>query len=115
MARRKQAGFSLFGMLLWGGVIAVLFVIGAQIAPTVIEYMAIVKASKKAALEGNSVPEVRGVFDRVAAVDDIKSISGRDIEVTKEGDKVVVSFAYSREIHLVGPAYLVLKYAGRSK
>ena len=39
-------------------------------------------------------------------------ITGKDLEVTKEGDKVVVSFAYQREIHLAGPAYLTLKYAG---
>ena len=37
------------------------------------------------------------------------------MEVTKENDKIVVIFAYQREIHLAGPAYLTLKYAGRSK
>jgi hypothetical protein len=58
---------------------------------------------------------VRALFDKAAQIDDIKSISGRDIEVTKEGDKVVVSFAYQREIHLAGPAWLTLKYSGRSK
>ena len=56
----------------------------------------------------------RNDFD-TAQVDDIKSISGKDLEVTKEGDKVVVSFSYQREIHLVGPGWLTLKYAGRSK
>ena len=35
--------------------------------------------------------------------------------VSKEGDKTVVTFAYTREIHLAGPAYLLLKYDGRSK
>jgi hypothetical protein len=35
--------------------------------------------------------------------------------VSKEGDKVVVSFSYQREIHLAGPGYLTLKYTGRSK
>jgi hypothetical protein len=34
--------------------------------------------------------------------------------VTKEGEKIVVSFAYEREIHLAGPGYLTLKYTGRS-
>ena len=67
------------------------------------------------ARDGGSVAEVRALFDKAAQIDDIKSISGRDIEVTKEGDKVVVSFAYQREIHLAGPAWLTLKYSGRSK
>ena len=115
MARRKQAGFSLFGMLLWGGVIAVLFVVGAQVAPTVIEYMAVRKAAHKAAHEGQTVTDIRSIFDRAAQIDDIKSITGRDLEITKEGDRAVVIFAWKREIHLAGPAYLVLKYEGRTK
>ena len=35
--------------------------------------------------------------------------------ISKEGDKIVVSFSYQREIHLAGPGYLTLKYNGRSK
>jgi hypothetical protein len=43
------------------------------------------------------------------------TISGKSLEVGKEGNKVVVSFAYERDIHLTGPAYLVMRYTGRSK
>ena len=111
----SQRGFSLLGMLFFGGIAACLFVVGAQVAPTVIEYQAIVKATSKAAREGNSVVEVRTIYDRAAAIDNMSSIAGRDLDVTKEGDKIVVNFAYQREIHLAGPAYLLLKYQGRSK
>jgi hypothetical protein len=65
--------------------------------------------------EGSSVVEVRNIFEKATAIDNITSIQAKDLEVTKEGDKVVVRFAYEREIHLVGPAWLTLKYAGRSK
>jgi hypothetical protein len=34
--------------------------------------------------------------------------------VTKQGDKVVVRFAYDKEIPLFGPAYLLIKYRGSS-
>ncbi len=56
------------------------------------------------------MPEVRASFDRAAAIDDISSITGKDLEVTKRNDKIVVSFSYSREIALVGPAYLVYRF-----
>ena len=59
--------------------------------------------------------EVRSIFDKAAQIDDIRSIAGKDLEVGKEGDRVVVSFAYSREVHIAGPAYIVMKYEGRSK
>ena len=110
----RQRGMSFLGLLVFGGLLAVAGVIAAQIVPTAIEYQAIIKAVNKAR-EGNSVAEVRSIFDKATAIDDIKSVTAKDLEVTKEGDKIVVSFAYQREIHLAGPAYLTLKYSGRSK
>ena len=35
--------------------------------------------------------------------------------ITKEGDRNVVSFAYNKEIHMFGPAFLLLKYAYQAK
>lgn len=112
--KSKQRGLSFLGLLFFGGLLAVLGIIAAQVVPTAIEYQAVLKAATKAS-EGNTVAEVRSIFDKAAAIDNINSIAGKDIEVTKEGDKIVVSFAYEREIHLFGPGYLTLKYAGRSK
>ena len=112
--KSRQRGLSFLGLLIVGGLLAVTGVIGAQIVPTVIEYQAISKAVNKAR-EAVTVAEVRSTFDKAAAVDNISSVSGKDLDVTKEGDKVVVSFSYQREIHLTGPAYLTLKYTGRSR
>lgn len=114
MMKNRQRGISFIGILFVGGVLAFAGVIAAQVFPTLVEFQAITKAASKAA-EGNTVPEVRAIFDKAAAIDDIKSISGKDLEVGKEGDKVTVSFAYNREIHIGGPTYLLLKYTGRSK
>lgn len=113
-SKSKQRGISFIGLLFVGGILAMTGVIAAQVFPTVIEYMAIEKAAQRATA-GQSVVEVRGLFDKSAEIDNIKSITGKDLEVTKEGDKVVVAFSYQREIHLAGPAFLTLKYAGRSK
>ena len=113
-SRSRQRGLSFLGLLVVGGVLAMGGVVVAQIVPTAIEYQAVLKAATKAT-QGTSVAEVRSIFDTAAVIDNIKSITGRDIEISKEGDKIVVSFAYQREIHLAGPGYLTLKYAGRSK
>jgi Tfp pilus assembly major pilin PilA len=113
-SRVRQAGISFIGLLFVVGVLACLGVVGAQVFPTVIEYQAILKASQKAS-EGNSVVEVRKIYEKAADIDNITSVSPKDIQVTKEGDNVVVSFAYNKEIHLFGPAFLVIKYAGQSK
>ncbi|MBU0589602.1 MAG: DUF4845 domain-containing protein [Gammaproteobacteria bacterium] len=109
-----QRGISFIGLLFVGGIIAVTGVVVAQVVPTVIEWQAVERAVNRAR-DGNSVAEVRSIFQKSADIDDIKSIAAKDIEVTKQGDKTVVSYAYTREIHLAGPAYLTLKYAGQSK
>ena len=113
-SQSRQRGISFIGLLFVAIVIACVGVVAAQVIPTLIEWQAIDKAANKAK-EGTTVPEVRAIFDRAQAIDDFKSVAGKDLEVQKVGDKVVVSYAYTREIHLFGPAWLVLKYKGQSR
>ena len=112
--KSRQLGMSFIGLIIVIGLLASLAVLGAQAFPTVVEYQAILKAAQKAS-QGSTVAEVRQIFDKAGDIDDFMSISGRDLEITKNGDKIIVKFAYQREIHMFGPAYLLLKYAGQSK
>ena len=109
-----QRGFSLFSLIFFGVIIALLVVVGARVAPTVTEYMTINKAVKKAAADGSTPAEIRASFDRTASVDYFDAIEGRDLDISKNGDRVVVSFAYEKEIALFGSAFLLLKYRGSS-
>jgi Tfp pilus assembly major pilin PilA len=113
-SKSRQRGITFFGLIFVGAVVGISGIIAAQVFPTYLEYQMVLKAVNKSQ-EGNSVVEVRNIFEKATAIDNITSITAKDLEVTKEGDKVVVRFAYEREIHLAGPAWLTLKYAGRSK
>lgn len=111
--KRRQQGITLIGLIFVGAILACVILVGAQVLPTLIEYQAITKGAKKAAQEGGTVQQIRASFDRAATIDQITSITAKDLEITKDSDgEPVVSFAYDREIHLVGPAYLVMKYEG---
>lgn len=112
--RKQQRGLTFLGLLVVGILLALAGVVFAQVVPTYIEYLAVQKAVDKASA-GETVAEVRSIFDKAAAIDNITTISGKNLEVGKEGNQVVVSFAYERDIHLTGPAYLVMRYTGRSK
>jgi hypothetical protein len=112
--KHHQRGLSLLGLLLVGGFLVYASILAAQIFPTWLEYQAINKAAIKAR-DGSSVAEVRAIFDKAAQIDDIKAIAAQDLDVSKEGDKIVVAFAYNREIHIGGPVFLLLKYSGRTK
>ncbi|WP_313314314.1 DUF4845 domain-containing protein [Pulveribacter sp.] len=109
--RSRQRGLSFIGVVFIGVLAVAVFAIGGQSVPIFIEYFAIKKAAIKASRDGSTVPEIRASFDRAAAIDNIESVTGKDLEITKRNDKVVVSFSYSREIALAGPAYLVYRFS----
>lgn len=114
-SRARQRGLSFIGVIFIGLIAVAAFAIGGQSIPIFLEYQAINKAAAKAAKEGSSVGEIRAIFDRAGAIDNISSVQGKDLEVVKRGDKIVVSFKYSREIALAGPAYLVYRFEGQTK
>ncbi len=113
-SRSRQRGLSFIGLVFFGVLAVAVFAVGGQSLPMFLEYTAAKKAIEKAKVE-STVPSVRAAFDRAAAIDDITSIKGSDLDVTKRGDKVVVSFKYAREIPLVGPAYLVYRFEAQTQ
>lgn len=114
---RRQRGITLFGLLFWAVIIGALAVLLMKLFPPVNEYLAIKKVVNAVASSGaGSVPEVRAAFEQRRSVEyGIESITGKDLEVTKDNDKVVISFAYDREIELFDPVYLVIKFKGQSR
>ncbi len=109
----RQHGASLISLILLAAILASVGVVGAQLVPTIAEYRLIGKALDKIKA-GASTDEMRAMFDKTAQVDDIKSISGKDLEISKNGNIVTIKFAYVKEIHLLGPAYLTMKYSGQT-
>jgi hypothetical protein len=114
---RHQRGVTLMGLLFWGGMVGFFAVVGMKVLPTINEFFTIQKAVSKVAKEGGgTVPEIRTAFERQKEIEyNITSISAKDLNITKENDKVVVSFAYNKEVELFGPVSLLIKYEGRSK
>ena len=112
---RRQRGFTMFGLLFWAIVVGLVALIGMRVLPTLNEYFTIKRAINKITSEGSTVPEIRNAFDRQRDIEySIQTISGKDLAITKENDKIVVSFAYDKEIELMKPVYLLIKFEGRS-
>ena len=113
--KSRQRGLSFLLLIYVVGTLAAVGLTAAQVFPTYMEYQGAVKAITKAANDGGSVAQLRAAFDRAAQIDDITAIKGKDLEITKVGDKTVISFAYDKEVHLFWQAYLVMKYVGTTK
>jgi len=114
--RKQQRGISLFGLLFWAVLLAFVGVVAAKTFPTVLEYYTIKRVIHKIAQDNpGTVPAVRAEFDKAKQVEySMNSISSADLVVTKDNDKLVISFAYDRQIDLFGPVYLLIKYEGNS-
>jgi hypothetical protein len=115
--RALQRGVTLFGLMFYAigaGFIAYLLV---RVLPTLNEYSTIQRTVEKiAAAQPATVSEARLAFDRQKNVEySISSVSGKDLVITKENDKVVISYAYDKEVPIWGPVYILLKYQGRSR
>jgi len=116
--RTKQLGVSLLGLLMASVVIIAVLLVGMKLAPSYIEFFAIKKAVNAIASEkggGASVAEIRKSFDQHATIDDITTIKGSDLEVTKEGGATVIRAAYRKEVPLVANVGIYIDFVAEGK
>jgi hypothetical protein len=112
---KRQRGLSIVGLIFVGGIVVVLLLIGARLVPAITEYIAVERAVQKIKNEANTVPEIRSAFERHAVIDDIKSITSRDLDITKDNDRIVISYAYSYQIQLLDNVRLVIDFSGTTR
>jgi hypothetical protein len=115
---RKQRGLTLVSMIVVCVLVLMVALVGIKVAPEVIEYYAILKSVKATAQDpatrGAGVADIRRNYDTRKSIDNVKSIGGADLDISKEGNDVVISFAYSKKIPLTGPVSLVIDFEGSS-
>jgi Domain of unknown function (DUF4845) len=112
--RQKQRGVSIGGLLIVLFIVVFVGILSLKLIPGYIEYF-----KAKAAIEAiaadrsrtGSVAEVRKAFDARATIDDIATPKAGDLEVTKEGGNVVISFSYRKEFPLFANVGLYVDFA----
>jgi hypothetical protein len=114
---RTESGVTLIGLLLWAIVVAFVALIIVRVLPTINEYSTILRAVQKIAKDSPAtVAEARGAFDKQKEIEySISSIGSKDLQVTKENDKVVIRFAYDKEVEIFPPVFLLIKYRGEGR
>ena len=118
-SRQRQQGLGFAGVLILLIGIVFIAIIGMKLVPAYIEYFTIKKAitgmTQSGELRGASVADVRKAFDRRAAVDSITIVQPQDLEITKDGNEIVVAFAYEKRIPLFYNISVVIDFAGSSQ
>lgn len=108
----KQRGLSLSGLILALIIIGLAAVVGMQVVPAVVEFQSIKKAIVEARNKGHTVIDIENSFNKQANAGYITSIRGKDLTIVQENGEYVVSFAYDKKLHLIGPASLLLEFSG---
>ncbi len=99
-------------------ILAVLALLGMKVVPEYLEYFQIIKTLKAVSNDPNaktSVSEVRKGFERRANIDNITAITATDLDVSKDGGDLLISFAYERRVPLFANVSLLLDFQGSSK
>jgi Tfp pilus assembly major pilin PilA len=110
----KQRGVSLTGLLITLGVLAFLAIMAAKLFPAYVDYFAVKKMFKSMEQAGdlkNSVREIRRSFDTRNTIEDVKSVKGEDLEVTKEGGETILSANWSVKIPMVSNVSACLDFS----
>jgi len=113
-----QRGLSLNVLMLGGAVLALVSLLAMKAIPPWIEYGNLVKAVKgtagDAGLKDASMAKVRDAFTRRADMDDVKSVTAQDLEITKESGELVISFKYESKVPLFHNVSLLFEFEGSS-
>lgn len=103
---KQQRGLSLIGLIIISAVLVFVAIIGFKLLPAYIEYFTIKRVVQDLAngyeVRGGAPRDVMYAFDRRATIDDITSIRGSDLEVTKQGDGFEVVATYAKRVPLFG-------------
>lgn len=112
VARDRQRGMSLTGLVLGLIVIGLVAVVAIKVTPSWLEYRSIKDGIMRVKEEGGSVAEMQKAFDKFADINNVSSLRGRDLVFTRDGDEAEISFAYEKRIAFTDSASIVIEYDG---
>ena len=104
--KAKQQGVTVVGMVVIAAAIVFAVVIALKLIPAYVEYATIQNHLRELAsapdTQSGSPGEIIGAFNRRAQIDDISSVTGSDLDISKEGGNVILSVEYDKRVHLIG-------------
>ena len=116
--QHMQRGISLGGLFVALFVAIVVALLGMKLIPAYMEYATAKNAIQAIAADrvGTTTPqEIRKAFDARANIDDITAIKAADLDITKEGGELVISFAYRKEVPLFSNVGVYMDFAASTK
>lgn len=112
--KKNQQGMTFFGVMFVGMVIVFGAILVMKLIPPYLEFWSVQKIvsvmAKDPALSGMTPSEVRNSFDRRAVIDNVRVITGKDLEIAKERGETVVSVNYSVTVPIAGNLSALIEF-----
>jgi hypothetical protein len=111
---RHQRGMSLTNLIVGLGLLAFFGVMAAKIVPAYIEFYQVKKifaAMEQGGDFNGTVSEIRNAYNRRNTIEDVKSVQGNDLEVTKGGGETVVTATWAVKVPLIYNASACLDFS----
>lgn len=113
--RDAQRGLSLVALILMLFVLILVGIFGMKLVPSFIEYRSARTAILAIAAQNPTTPaEARKAFDARATIDDINSVKSTDLDISKDGNQMVIGFAYRKEVPLFSGVGLYIDYTAHA-
>jgi hypothetical protein len=113
-----QKGLSMSGFLMWAVLFIIVTLIAFKVGPPYMEFMTIQTQLKAIANDPEGRNGVRRVvedlYNRRAAIENMGALSAKDLQVTKDGDRVVISAEYTVCVPLILNIRVCMDYAPTS-
>ncbi len=109
----KQRGVTITGLLVWLVILIVGALLAMKLIPAYMEYGTAKSAIDAIARERNATTpaDVRRAFESRAAIDDITAVKAADLDITKQGNEMVIGFSYRKEVPLFANVGVYMDFA----
>ena len=114
--RGRQGGVSLVGLIIGLFIFIIVALFGMKVIPSFMEFRTAKSVIQALAREkpGATPGEIRQAFYNRALIDGVEAIKPADLEITKQGNEVVIKFEYRKEIPLFTGVALCIDYRASS-
>jgi hypothetical protein len=109
--RRRERGITAIGLLILVSFIGLFVYAGIRLMPVYLEYFSVLKAVESLKTDAEAgPPAMRKALEKHFDIEDIHSLSWKDIEIRKEGTSYAVHVLYDAETPFVGNVGFIVHF-----
>lgn len=113
--RRHSRGVSVPLIMAALFMVLIFLFVGMQTVNAMMDRYNVAQAAEKAVREGKTARQAKDIFLKSLFIESIYQFKDEDLRFVETPQGVQVQWRFEREVHVVGPAYLVYRFQGSAQ